>query len=95
VVSRVPTVETVELDSQRKSRLVGLGEGKAVLIKNHVSRDDQAVCGEIKAAVAFVIRGVAMEDTPGRAMSELMRRDCSSVRVHNRKLGDAPMRART
>jgi hypothetical protein len=26
VVSRVPTVETVEPDSQRKSRLVGLGE---------------------------------------------------------------------
>jgi hypothetical protein len=26
VVSRVPTVETVEPDSQKKSRLVGLGE---------------------------------------------------------------------
>jgi hypothetical protein len=26
VVSRVPTVETVELDSQRKSRSVGFGE---------------------------------------------------------------------
>jgi hypothetical protein len=46
-----------------------------------MSRDDQVVCGEIKAAVAFVIRGVAKEDTPGRARSELMRRGCSSVRV--------------
>jgi hypothetical protein len=31
--------------------------------------------------VAFVIRGVAKEDTPGRARTELMRRGCSSVRV--------------
>jgi hypothetical protein len=46
-----------------------------------VSRDDYAVCGEIKAVVAFVIRGVAKEDTPGKARSELMRRGCSSVRV--------------
>jgi hypothetical protein len=46
-----------------------------------VSRDGQAVCGEIKAAVAFVIRGVAKEDTLGRARSELVRRGCSSVRV--------------
>jgi hypothetical protein len=56
-------------------------EGEAVIIKNHVSTDDQAVCGEIKATVAFVIRGVAKEDTPGRARSELMRRGCSNVRV--------------
>jgi hypothetical protein len=54
---------------------------KAVLIKNHVPRDDQAVCGVIKAAIAFVIRGVAKEDTPGRARSELMRHGCSNVRV--------------
>jgi hypothetical protein len=46
-----------------------------------VPRDDQAVCGEIKAAVAFVIRGVDKKDTPGRARSELMRRGCSNVRV--------------
>jgi hypothetical protein len=46
-----------------------------------MSRDDQAVCGEIKATVAFVIRGVAKEDILGRARSELMRRGCSSVRL--------------
>jgi hypothetical protein len=50
-------------------------------MKNHVSRDDQTVCGEIKAAIAFVIIRVAKEDIPGRARSELMRRGCSSVRV--------------
>jgi hypothetical protein len=44
-------------------------------------RDDRAACEEIKAAVAFVIRGVAKEDTPDRARSELMRCGCSSVRV--------------
>jgi hypothetical protein len=44
-------------------------------------RDDHAVCGEIKAVIAFVIRGVAKEDTPGRVRSELMRRGCSNVRV--------------
>jgi hypothetical protein len=46
-----------------------------------MSRDDQAVCEDIKAAIAFVIRGVAKEDTPSRARSELMMRGCSSVRV--------------
>jgi hypothetical protein len=46
-----------------------------------MSRDDQAVCGEIKAVVAFVIRGVAKKDTPSRARSELTTRGCSSVRV--------------
>jgi hypothetical protein len=46
-----------------------------------VSRDDQLVYGEIKATVAFVIRGVAKEDTSGKARNELMRRMCSSVRV--------------
>jgi hypothetical protein len=29
-----------------------------------MSRDEQAVCGEIKAMIAFVIRGVAKKDTP-------------------------------
>jgi hypothetical protein len=57
------------------------GEREAGLIKNHVSRDDQTVCGEIKATVAFVIRGIAKEDTPGRTRSELMRHGCNSVRV--------------
>jgi hypothetical protein len=46
-----------------------------------VSRDDQVICRDIKAAVVFVIREVAKEDTPSRARSELMRRGCSSIRV--------------
>ena len=47
-------------------------EQEAGLIKNHVSRNNQTVCGEIKAAIAFVIRRVAKEDTPGGSGAELM-----------------------
>jgi hypothetical protein len=45
-------------------------EREVGLIKNHVSRDDQAICGEIKTAIAFVIRRVAKEDssTKGKAI---------------------------
>jgi hypothetical protein len=66
VVSRVPTVETVEPDSQRKSRSLGLGEaarGKPSSSKTMCREMIKTVCGEIKAAVAFVISGVAKEDT--------------------------------
>jgi hypothetical protein len=44
-------------------------------------RDDQAVCGEIKAAIAIVIRGVAMKDIPGGPWGELVGRGGDSVRV--------------
>jgi hypothetical protein len=43
-----------------------------MLIKNHMSSDDRAVCPEIKVAIAFVVSGVAQEDTPGESWSELM-----------------------
>jgi hypothetical protein len=56
-------------------------EREAGLIKNHVSRDDQAVCGEIKAAIAFVIRRVAKEDTPGGSGAELMGSGGGDVRI--------------
>jgi hypothetical protein len=56
-------------------------ERKAGLIKNHVSRDGQTVCGEIKAAIAFVIRRVAKEDTPGGSGAELMGRGGGGVRI--------------
>jgi hypothetical protein len=56
-------------------------EREAGLIKNHVSRDDQAICGEIKAAIAFVIRRVAKEDTPGGSGAELMGSGGGGVRI--------------
>jgi hypothetical protein len=46
-----------------------------------MSRDDQEVCGEIKAMIALVIRGVATEDTPGGPRSEFVGRGGGSARV--------------
>jgi hypothetical protein len=50
-------------------------------MKNHMSRNDQVVCGEIKAMIALVIRGVAKEDTSDGPRGELMWHCGSSVRV--------------
>jgi hypothetical protein len=44
-------------------------------------RDDQTVCGEIKATIAFVIRGVVKEDIPGGPRGEFVGCGGSSVRV--------------
>jgi hypothetical protein len=41
-------------------------------MEDDVTRDDDAVCGEVKASVPLVIRGVAEKDTPRGARSELM-----------------------
>jgi hypothetical protein len=46
-----------------------------------MSGDNQAVCREIKAAIAFVVNRVAQEDTPGGAWGELMWRSGSRVRL--------------
>ena len=56
-------------------------EREASLIKNHVSRDDQAVCGEIKAAIAFVFGRVAKENTPGGPGTELIGSGGGGVRI--------------
>jgi hypothetical protein len=55
-----------------------------------MSTDDQAVCGEIKATIAFVIRGVAKEDTSGGSRGELVGCGGGSVRVTH-TAEDAPM----
>ena len=34
--------------------------------------DDDSICREIKAAISFVVSGIAKEDTQGRAGSEFM-----------------------
>jgi hypothetical protein len=46
-----------------------------------MSRDDQMICGEIKAMIVFVIRGVAKENTPGGPRGEFLGRGGGSVRV--------------
>jgi hypothetical protein len=48
-----------------------------------MSREDHVVCEKIKAAMAFVIRRVAKEDTPGRPRGELVGHGGGSVRVTN------------
>jgi hypothetical protein len=46
-----------------------------------MSGDDQTVCREIKAAIAFVVDRVAQEDTSGGVWGELMWHSGSRVRV--------------
>jgi hypothetical protein len=46
-----------------------------------MSKDDQVVCGEIKATIAFVMRGEAKEETPGGPRGKLVRRGGGSVKV--------------
>jgi hypothetical protein len=46
-----------------------------------MSRDDQAVCREIKTTIAFVIDRVAQEDTSGGPRGELMGRGGDDVRI--------------
>jgi hypothetical protein len=46
-----------------------------------MSRNDQAVCREIKATIAFVVGRVAQVDTSGGAWGELMWRSGRRVRV--------------
>ena len=47
-----------------RNRRVGLlGEGKRAFVKSDMTRDDYAVCREIKTAVTAVISRVSEEDT--------------------------------
>jgi hypothetical protein len=43
--------------------------------KNDVLRDHNAVSGNIKTVIPFVVKGIADKDTPGATRSKLMR-DC-------------------
>jgi hypothetical protein len=47
-------------------------KGEASLIKYDLSRDHDAVGGEIKVAIPFMIWGIADEDTPCGTGSKLM-----------------------
>jgi hypothetical protein len=44
-------------------------------------RDDQVICGEVKTLIAFVVGGVAKQDTPVGPKGELMWCGGDSVRV--------------
>jgi hypothetical protein len=48
-------------------------EGEACLIKNDMSGDHDVIGRKVKAAIPFVIQGIANENTPGGMRSKLMR----------------------
>ena len=54
------------------ARAVTLSERKGSFIEDDMPRDDDSICGEIKAAVSFMVSGIAKEDTHGRTGSEFM-----------------------
>jgi hypothetical protein len=64
----VGTKEWVKID-----RWGGSNEGKDILVKNDMSRDDDVVGEEIKAVVPLVARGVTKEKKMRRARRELVR----------------------
>jgi len=45
------------------ARAITLSERKGSFIKDDMPRDDDSIRGEIKAAVSFVVSGIANEDT--------------------------------
>jgi hypothetical protein len=57
------------------------GEGKNHLIKNHMSKDHEAISGEVKAAIAFMVVEIVEEDTKCRARSKLVGCGGRHVRV--------------
>jgi hypothetical protein len=54
-------------------------ERKDLFIKDHVSRGDHTLCGDIVAAISSVIHGVADEDAKRGASVELMVHCCCEV----------------
>jgi hypothetical protein len=59
----------------------GASKGKHVLVKDDVTRDDDAVGGEVQTPIPLVVRGVAKEEAAGGARRKLMRGSSRSVRV--------------
>jgi hypothetical protein len=56
-------------------------EGEGGFVEDNVPGDDYSVCGEVKAAITLVIRGVAEERTQGRAGSKFVRGGGSEIRI--------------
>jgi hypothetical protein len=59
----------------------GASKGKHILIEDDVTRDDDAVGGEVQTPIPLVVRGVAKEETSGGARRKLMGGSSGSVRV--------------
>jgi hypothetical protein len=54
---------------------------KHILVEDDVTRDDDAVGGEVQTLIPLVVRGVAKEEAAGGARRKLMRGSSGSVRV--------------
>ena len=52
-----------------------------MLVKEHMTRDNDSVCGEVKAMIAFVVIGKAKKDTLHRAWCEFMGHGGGEVRI--------------
>jgi hypothetical protein len=59
----------------------GASKGKHILVEDDVTRDDDAVGGEVQTPIPLVVRGVAKEEATGGARRKLMRGSNESVRV--------------
>jgi hypothetical protein len=59
----------------------GASKEKHILVEDDVTRDDDAVGGEVQTPIPLVVRGIAKEEAAGGARRKLMRGSSGSVRV--------------
>jgi hypothetical protein len=56
-------------------------EGEGGFVEDDEPGDDDSLCGEVKAVITLVIRGVTKEHTQGRAGSKFVRGGGSEIRI--------------
>ena len=61
-----------KLKSCRRAWAIAISKGKGSFIKDDMPRDDDAIGREVKAAVSFVMVGIAKEDAQGRPGGEFV-----------------------
>jgi hypothetical protein len=59
----------------------GSSNGKHIFVEDDVTRDDDAVGGEVQIPIPLVVRGVAEEEAASGARRKLVRGGIGSVRV--------------
>jgi hypothetical protein len=59
----------------------GACKGKHIFVEDDVTRDDDAVGGEVQAPIPLVVRGVAEEEAASGARRKLVRGGSGNVRV--------------
>jgi hypothetical protein len=60
---------------------LGIREGEGGFVEDDVPGDDDSVCGEVKAAITLVMRGVAEERTQGGARSKFVGGGGGEIRI--------------